>query len=195
MNLGAEKQLVRELIKKVKTSSGEDGQRAFEALLDRYEPLITASVSRISEDDLAKPFFDDFRQEATLVFFNAILTYDTEQSEVEFGLYAKICISNALISQLRKLKKRVAEPLDDKESNALFVHESEDPSENILEQERLKALYSVIRKNLSAFEYRVWQYYVSGRTAKEIGVLVGKDEKSISNAIYRIRKKLRAELQ
>lgn len=195
MNLGSEKQLVCELIKKVKSSNDEESQRAFEALLDRYEPLIKASVSRISEDDLARPFFDDLRQEATLVFFNAILTYDTEQTEVEFGLYAKICISNALISQLRSLKKRATEPLPDKESDDLFVHGSEDPSENILEQERLKVLYSVIRKNLSAFEYRVWQYYISGRTAREIGILVGKDEKSIANAIYRIRKKLRLALQ
>ena len=195
MDLGSEKQLVRELIKKVKSANGDESQRAFEALLDRYEPLIKASVSRISEDDLAKSFFDDLRQEATVVFYNAILTYDIEQTEVEFGLYAKICISNALVSQLRKLKKRAAEPLPDKEGNDFFVHESEDPSENILEQERLKALYSVIRKNLSSFEYRVWQYYMSGRTAREIGILVGKDERSISNAIYRIRKKLRTLLQ
>ena len=42
MDLGSEKQLVRELIKKVKASSGDESQRAFEALLDRYEPLIKA---------------------------------------------------------------------------------------------------------------------------------------------------------
>lgn len=195
MDLGNEKQLVRELIKKVRSSDGEDGQRAFEELLDRYEPLIKASVARISEDDLARPFSDDLRQEATVVFYNAIMTYDIDQTEVEFGLYAKICISNALVSQLRSLKKRAAEPLPDKDSNLFFVHDSEDPSENILEQERLTALYSVIRKNLSPFEYRVWQYYMSGRTAREIGLLLGKDERSISNAIYRIRKKLRAALQ
>jgi RNA polymerase sporulation-specific sigma factor len=195
MALGSERQLVLELIKKVRSSKTEESQRAFEDLLDRYEPLIKASVSRIAEDSLARPFVDDLKQEATMVFFNAILTYDTEQTEVEFGLYAKICISNALISQLRSLKRRAAEPLTDTESNNLFVHESEDPSENILEQERVRALYAVIRKNLSSFEYRVWQYYMSGRTAREIGLLVGKDEKSISNAIYRIRKKLRAALQ
>ena len=34
-----------------------------------------------------------------------------------------------------------------------------------------------------------------GSGGREIGELVGKDEKSISNAVYRIRKKLRAALQ
>ncbi len=195
MGLESEKQLIRELINKVRTSESEESQRAFEDLLDRYDPLIRSSVAKITEDCLARPFADDLKQEATMVFYNAILTYDTDQTEVEFGLYAKICISNALISQLRSLKKRAAEPLADTESNNFFVYESEDPSENILEQERVKALYAVIRKNLSSFEYKVWQYYMSGRTAREIGLLVGKDERSISNAIYRIRKKLRAVLQ
>lgn len=195
MNFASDKQLVRELINKVKSSNGDERQRAFEALLARYEPLIKASVSRIAEDGLAKPFSDDLTQEATVVFYNAILNYDTEQTEVEFGLYAKICISNALISQLRRLKKRAVEPLPDEESNSFLLGECEDPSENILEQERVTAIYSVIRKNLSPFEYRVWQYYMSGRTAREIGILVGKDERSISNAIYRIRQKLRAVLQ
>ena len=195
MGSSSEKQLVRELIKKVRGADGEESQRAFEDMLKRYEPLIRASVARISEDEAARPFADDLAQEATVVFYNSILTYDTEQTEVEFGLYAKICIMNALVSQLRALKKRVAEPLTDTEEANMFIHESGDPSENILEQERVKALYSVIRKHLSAFEYRVWRYYMSGRTAKEIGELVGKDEKSISNAIYRIRKKLREALR
>ena len=64
-----------------------------------------------------------------------------------------------------------------------------------LEEERVKALYSVFRDNLSSFEYSVWRLYISGRTAREIGDLVGKDERSINNAIYRIRKKLRVLLR
>ena len=195
MNLGSENVSVRELILKVRESDSDEGQRAFEELLRRYEPLIGASVARFSEDETARFFADDLRQEATVVFYNSILTYDTDQTEVEFGLYAKICISNALVSQLRMLRRRTAEPLTETESIDLFVHEAEDPSESILEQERVNALYSVIRENLSTFEYRVWRYFMSGLTAREIGMLVGKDEKSVSNAIYRIRKKLRAALQ
>ena len=154
MTSETEKQLVRELIEKVRCENGTDseaGRLAFEELLRRYEPLIAASVLRISSDEAASRFIDDLRQEATVVFYNSILTYDIEQTEVEFGLYAKICISNALVSQLRSIKRRVTESLSEEESS-IFVHDSEDPTENILEQERVKALYSVIRKNLSAFE-------------------------------------------
>ncbi len=171
---------------------GDDG--AFDRLLEMYTPLIEASVSKALENDTYSLYADDFRQEATVVLYNAILTYDVEQHEVEFGLYAKICISNALISQLRLLTRRNGERLADTSDEDLFVNDSEDPSVRILERESLRALYSVIRGNLSEFEYRVWRLYMSGRTAKEIGETVGKTERSVSNAIYRIRKKLRVAL-
>ena len=77
----------------------------------------------------------------------------------------------------------------------MFVNGEEDPSLRVLEQESLKTLYSVIRDNLSELEYRVWKMYMSGLTARQIGDSIGKDERSVSNAIYRIRKKLRATLR
>ena len=185
-----ERSAVLEAISRVR--NGE--QDAFSDLLQQYRPLIESLVARFCMDTVFESDREDLRQEAVMSFYRAILAYDTDQTEVEFGLYAKICISNALISQSRIQKKRTAEELTESLSTDVFVHDSEDPAGWILEQERVKALYSVIRKNLSDFEYRVWQCYMSGRTAGEIGSLVGKDEKSVSNAIYRIRKKLRALL-
>ena len=179
------------LISRVRQGDGD----AFHLLLESYKPLIEASVVKILEKESHSLYADDFRQEATVVFYNAILTYDIEQHEVEFGLYAKICISNALISQVRRLNKRSGECLADVSEDGVFVNDFEDPSVKIMERESLRTLYSVIRGSLSEFEYSVWQLYLSGRTAKEIGCLVGKTERSISNAIYRIRKKLRAALR
>lgn len=195
MHSESEKQEILCLIHQVRDADFDGRQTAFESLLQRYEPLIQSLVERFSKDADAESLQEDLRQEATVVFYHSILAYDTDQTEVEFGLYAKICISNALVSQVRKLKRRAPESFSDLERDIFFIHESEDPSESILEQERAEALCLVIRNNLSTFEYRVWQYFMSGRTAKEIGALTGRDEKSISNAIYRIRKKLRAVLQ
>ena len=178
------------LISRVK--NGDDA--AFVALLDRYSPLIEAAVARYTTEDLSRSHAEDLRQEATVVFYNSILAYDIEQHEVDFGLYARICISNALVSQIRQLNKRRPERLSETPEESLFANDSEEPSVRILEQESLRELYSVIRGSLSEFEYRVWQMYMSGRSAKHIGAIVGKDEKAVSNAIYRIRKKLRALL-
>ena len=182
---------VLQLISRAKNGDGE----AFEEMLEKYSPLINASVARCLQNDQYASYGEDFKQEAVLVFYNSIMTYDTEQQDVEFGLYARICISNALVSQLRVLKKRKAERLAETSDDGLFVNGEEDPSLRVLEQESLKTLYSVIRGNLSELEYRVWKMYMSGMTARQIGESIGKDERSVSNAIYRIRKKLRAKLR
>lgn len=191
MSFNTDKNKVRKLI--VDFRAGD--QQAFAELLDMYSPLIEATVAKYSGAYELSADIDDLRQEATVVFYNSVMTYELDQNEVEFGLYAKICITNALISQLRVRKKHESERFSDSLNDDVFVSDSEDPLGKILEQESVKALYAVIRKNLSDFEYRVWQLYMSGRSAKEIGALVGKDEKSISNAIYRIRVKLRETLR
>lgn len=182
---------IHALIERVRTGD----QQAFALLLAQYRPLIEASVAKFANEEWARSHREDLRQEATLVFYNSILTYDMEQSEVDFGLYAKICIFHALISQLRWQKKQVAEQWTESADDLLFVRDSEDPTADVLERERIQSLYSVIRQNLSALEYQVWQWYMAGRTAKEIGAQIGKDERSVHNAIYRIRKKLRSLLQ
>ena len=189
-----EKQSNRDVRKLILAVRGGD-QSAFDALLDQYRPLIDASVARFSSDESFSLYCEDLKQEASVVFYNSILAYDFDQNEVEFGLFAKICIYNALVSFLRALKRRSAEPVAEIPQNLITVQDFEDPSARMLEQERLKSLYAVIRKNLSELEYKVWQLYISGRSAAEIAALLSTDEKSVNNAIYRIRKKLRAVLR
>jgi len=169
-------------------------EAAFDELLLKYQPLIESLVTKFSGEENSATSREDLRQEAAVAFYRSVLSYDLEQRDVEFGLYAKICLSNALISKLRARKNPIEELSYDSKGEIELAGESEDPAERLLEEERLSALYAVIRENLSEFEYRVWNLYLSGRTAKEIGKTVGRDEKSIANAIYRIRKKLRTVL-
>ncbi len=169
---------------------------AFEVLLEMYTPLIESLVAARLESELYSLYADDFKQEARMVFYNSILAYDTEQFEVEFGLYAKICITNALVTQFRTLKKRESEMLSGVFEGEWFASHAEDePSVRFLDEERLKKLYSVIRENLSEFEYNVWWLHVYGMTSPKIAERLGRDRKSVENAICRIRKKLRALLK
>ena len=103
-----EKNELRAMIEQVRAGD----QQAFSDLLEAYRPLIEASVSRFSVEGNPDLQRDDLRQEATLVFYNSILTYDSEQSEVEFGLYAKICIYHGLISHVRLQKKTYGRTVD-----------------------------------------------------------------------------------
>ena len=170
----------------------EGDQQAFSELLDRYRPLIDSLIFRFGQSDLAKSFAEDLHQEAVLVFYNAILTYAENQSDVEFGLYARICISNALISQVRSInRRRVEQYVDSISEDFENTNSSSSPIDDIVKQEDLRLLYRVIKKSLSDYEYVIWHNYMSGKTAKEVALIIGKDEKSITNAIYRIRRKLR----
>ena len=84
-------------------------QRAFDILAKEYEGLTEAAVKRfLPSFDIRNgenPVFgeEDLRQCAALALFKAAQTYD-EGKKVSFGLYAKICVNNALISTLRKYK-------------------------------------------------------------------------------------------
>ena len=51
-----------------------------------------------------------------------------------------------------------------------------------------------IEKTLSPYENEVWGYYVNGYSSKEIASKLNSGEKSIDNAIFRIRRKLKTLL-
>jgi RNA polymerase sporulation-specific sigma factor len=182
---------VKELILRVRSND----QDAFAQLIEQYRPLIESSVYLFSSDPSFSLYKDDLLQEASVGFYNSILAYDLEQTGVEFGLFAKICIRNALVSQLRALKKCSTASMEDIAEIPTTTIDTEDPLVRILEQERLKSLYTVIRKNLSDLEYKIWQMHTAGWSASDMALALKTNEKSVNNAVYRVRKKLRALLR
>ena len=189
MNHKKEKKELTELIVGVRNKNQED----FEILLSQYSPLIESCVNFYSGGTLEK-YREDFRQEATVAFYNSILTYNLNQNNVEFGLYAKICISNALNSQIRISKKFSIETLQDDFEAIERFNVSSDPSEKVLEKERIDSLLKTIQDSLSNYEYKIWKSYLSGFSTQEIAKQLDTDAKSVSNAIYRIRVKLKASI-
>ena len=168
-------------------------QRAFADLLEMYKPLVRAEVSHYT-NGLEAFDVDDFRQVALLALYRASLSFDLSQSEVEFGLYAKICIGNALSSYLRAWIRNNKElPVSDEWLGAGDQGEG-DPARRLMEEEAAQLLLARIRKVLSPLENRVWNLYMAGLSAKQIGRALGKESHSIENAVYRIRRKLRLEL-
>ena len=169
----------------------EDDQSAFAELLSLYEPLLHAEVARYGAG-MCDSDTEDLRQLALLAFYRAARNFDLAQSEVEFGLFAKICISNALISQVRAMSNRATE------FSSVSFDEGDggegDPARRLMEQEAAEALLSRIRSLLSSYENRVWSLYVAGLSAAQIASRLGKTPRSVENAVYRIRQKLRTAL-
>lgn len=180
-----------ELILRVR---GEEGG-AFEQLLAMYEPMISSAVRRYLPEGADE---DDARQEALAGFYRAALSYDLEQSEVAFGFYAKVCVTNALISHTREIARRArraAANIEYDEYMRYYVGISPDPAELVAERESTEALQNLIKQYLSPYENQVWGMHVAGVSTQIIAQRLDKPVRSIDNALYRIRKKLRTMLE
>lgn len=188
-----EKQELRQLIKKASEGSAE----ALSELCDKYKPLMDAEVRRHTDPQMSDQDIADLKEEALICFCSAVCNYDYSEENVEFGLYAKICIGNALVSFLRHYNKyKGCRVVSIDEVSSLVEHAASDPIEVLIEEESFKKLKRDIQKNLSPYESRVWWLYVSGMSASDIAKkLDSQSVRSVNNAIYRIRKKLRQVLE
>jgi RNA polymerase sporulation-specific sigma factor len=181
---------VNELINLVIAGNSE----AFSMLVDRYNPMLKKILGTYTTDEMSKEDVEDLTQEELIAFYRAIINFDREQNDVEFGLYAKICITNSMISYKRAAAKKSNESLiGDEEMNSIFDPDGE-VSEFFQRQESERELGEQIEKTLSQYENEVWSYYVNGYSSREIATKLGSSEKSIDNAIFRIRRKLKTLL-
>lgn len=159
-------------------------QSSFDRLCEIYGPLLSGMSA--SADERYRKYgseYEDLRQEAALALYKAAMSYRTDQNEVTFGLYAKICIRNRLISAGRRLIRQYS-------------------AKTATVQKELAARTSsgkagIVRTPdltvLSRFERRVYDLYIQGISYAQIAKTLGKPEKSVDNAIYRIRSKLRRQ--
>ena len=161
---------------------------AFTKLCSQYDNLIDSMSRKYSAINMLESSAqEDFLQEAKMAFYNAVVHYDTENSKITFGAFAKVCIRNRLISCVRKQssKKRFRGENGTEEINSFSVQDT------VVRRELGEKLISVADGVLSGYEKRIFSYYLGGMRVKEIARIVGKDEKSVNNAIYRIRLKLK----
>lgn len=184
-------------------------ESAFALLLEQYKNAVDGAVRRFS------PSFDivdgewngmcgpeDLRQYASLALYRAATTYTPDEAgkgkEVSFGLYAKICINNALISALRKYrsekKKRNALNKSEKSSGSA-ARSGNDPLGLLVSYEEAGELVSQIKSSLSKYEISVFDCYIIGKSTRDIAETLGKSEKSVSNALYRVKVKIRGLLK
>jgi len=187
----------------------EGDENAFSLLLEQYKNAVDGAVRRFAPSfELTEGGGDgwcdieDLRQYAALALYRAAATYAPGESgkgkEVSFGLYAKICINNSLISVLRKYrsekKKRDAANKSEKITRSSGMKDANDPLGLLVSGESADELVKQIKSSLSEYETNVFDCYIVGKSTREIARQTGKDEKSVSNAVYRIRKKLKTVL-
>ena len=181
------------LLKRVRSMAGtKEADDAFSALCDRFSPMLGAMARRFA-DGACEADFAELSQEARFALFRAAQNYDLENGAVTFGLYARVCIRNALVSYCRKRSRDLPVCSID-ELDEVLLPQNEEPLGAMIAAERLDAIYRKVGEVLSSFERRVFDLYMEEETISAIAQRLGKDEKSVSNAVYRILTKLRRVL-
>ena len=178
-----------ELIARAKARDEE----AFARLLELYTPLVESLARQFG----ASPSFSeqdrqDLRQEAAVAFCRAIDRFEMRDGTT-FGLFAKICVRNHLISWSRK-RFRERSAMTEYPDGVKTEKRAEDPVAYIMEQEQYLELCGRISNLLSDYENSIWMLFISGHTAAEIAQLLGVEKRSVENAVFRIRRKLRENL-
>ena len=172
------------LIARARLGDGE----AFAALVDSYKRLVYWHISH-SASFVSAADEEDLYQEGLVGLLKAVRTYDGVSSA--FATYASSCICHSVISAARRLRKQNGDvvPLDDTE-----LVSGSSPESDLLDRESISLLYERVFSQLSGYERSVFELYLSDRSYADIARVMGKTEKSIANAICRIRKKLKTLL-
>ena len=167
---------------------------AYELLSAKYRPLLISAVDgimNVRSFSLSECDREDLMQEALLALYKAACSYK-QQDNVRFGLYAKVCIRNGVINAAEKLSRQNVSFTEGTEP--LFeqtVDTDATPEEYLIAVERADEIHSFMESNLTAYERKVFSLHLSQRTYAEIADTVGKDIKSVANAIARVRAKFK----
>ncbi len=169
--------------------SKSDNHDASVTLLRRYMSLIKARASSFYNGSIE---MDDLVQEGIIALFFAIRNFNPEHAS--FSTFAQLCIDRGIISVIRSNMRKRHIPQDKLVSinDVDSLAEVSTPEDILIETEDMTALNNNIRSLLSRLEYKVFLLYLHNYNRCEISKLLSMSEKAVSNAIYRIRSKLKS---
>lgn len=167
---------------------------AFLRLSELYAPLLEREVARYAAS-LPPADLDDLRQSASVSLYRAALAFHGDRG-VTFGLFAKICIVNGIADSLRYIRgKGTTLSMEDLAESEQPGDGEPNPQSLLLDKEQAWETRRRIREMLSPLEYEIFEMYISGFSYAEIASRIGKSQKSVDNALCRIKKKLRQNLK
>lgn len=177
-----------------------------EELLSRYKGLVLRNAKSLF---LVGGDQDDLIQEGMMGVFSAMLTY-REDRGASFRTFANLCIRRQMLKAIESSGTKKHMPLNTALSLNLTgegegVREAdlpealnpspEDPLQILLDDEVVERLLMKIRKSLSPMEEQVLSLHLDGLDYLQIADCMGREPKSIDNALQRIRGKVRRELE
>ncbi len=166
-------------------------------LLDKYRSVVRRKSNAMF---LIGGDTDDLNQEGMIGLYKAIRDYDP-QKEASFSTFANMCIQRQMYTAVEASQRKKHSPLnsyvsiDEREEleNIIALHENSEnsnPETMYIDQENAGNIRRKIDELLSVYEKKVLNLYLSGLKADEIASVLEKKQKSVENAIGRIRSKI-----
>ncbi len=161
---------------------------AFNALLYRYVDSLRYDAGSFAGGRKGYIDADDYHSEGVLGLMSAVRHYDPKK-DAGFATFARVCASNRMKNAYNKSKRVFSHEtaIDDAaavadKQNELYIRELADLVNEVIESE------------LSSRERDVLLGYLAGRSYREIADSLSITQKSVDNALTRIRCKLRTKL-
>ena len=166
-------------------------------LMEKYKYLVRKKSNTLF---LLGGDSDDLIQEGMIGLFKAIRDYD--ENAGSFYSFAELCITRQLYTAIETAARKKHGPLnsyvslsgqgDDREEMALhesFAASRMNPEQMIIDRENLSDFLQQIHRRLSPMEQTVLECYLDGMNYHQIAQKMNKPEKSIDNALQRIKSK------
>lgn len=162
-----------------------------EEMLNRYKGMVRGKANALY---LVGSDKDDLIQEGMIGLFKAVREYDPGKNE-SFGAFAQLCVTRQMYSAIKASQRKKNWPLNDYVSldeGAVLL--SQTPEESVIDREKAQQLESILQEKLSKMERQVLNLHAAGYSCQQIAESMGKDAKSIDNALQRLRRKLKTVL-
>ena len=175
------------------------GDRAAEeSLAARYMQLVRACARPLF---LAGGDSEDLSQEGMFGLLSAIREFDPSLG-VSFRSFAEHCIRMKLYSAVKTASRMKHQPLNDSmpleqlsddsssQLSAAPEYFRRSPEDLVLARESKEELKELCERRLSRLEKQVLDLYLEGLSYRDIARRLQREDKSVDNAVQRIRRKL-----
>ena len=180
-------------------------QDAMEYLMDKYKHIVRKKANAFFLIGGEK---EDLIQEGMIGLYKAIRDYSGDK-ESSFYSFADLCIGRQIYSAINASNRKKNLPLntyislystvgseneENEDQKALLdtmsVSKEQNPESLMIDKENTSFIEQELHRCLSPLEEKVLDLYINGMKYVQIAKVLGKEPKSIDNALQRIKTKL-----
>lgn len=184
-----------------------NNEEAIDFLFEKYKPLIYSVAKKIlNENENLGLDINDLIGEGMLGFSIALNNYN-EHKDTLFFTYAKKCIESKIYTTIKAAKRQKHRILNSSLSFEAIEEEFEidldrvigddtiNPENIAIDNENVIELIENVKNEFTDLESQVFDLKKSGFDYKEIAEVLGIEPKSVSNALQRIKTKIKNYLK